>query len=81
MQTSEEGTPDPIGRARSWDFCFDYFQSHPEPTQDMERSCLQLGYYLASWGMLRGSSYLFRSTNLRHYMEAVEIIERHNPVL
>lgn len=47
----------------------------------MESSCLQLGYYLASWGMLRGSSYLFRRTNLRHYVDAVEVIERHNPLL
>lgn len=26
-------------------------------------SCLQLGYYLASWGMLRGSTYLFAEAN------------------
>lgn len=42
-------------RERSWDFCFTYFQDNPHPTQNMETSCLQLGYYLASWGMLRGS--------------------------
>jgi hypothetical protein len=47
----------------------------------MEVSCLQLGYYLASWGMLRGSSYLFRETNARHYQEAIEVIERHNAAM
>lgn len=45
----------------------------------MELSCLQLGYYLASWGMLRGSSYLFRETNARHYQPTIEVIERYNP--
>lgn len=70
-----------LRRERSWDFCFSYFQAHPEPTRHMETSCLQLGYYLASWGMLRGSSFLFRRTNLLHYKETVRIIERYNPAL
>lgn len=67
------------GRERSWDFCFNHFQLHDEPSQEMELSCLQLGYYLASWGMLRGSSYLFRETNARHYRPTIAIIERYNP--
>lgn len=71
--------PQEYRRERSWDFCFNYFQSNPEPTQNMELSCLQLGYYLASWGMLRGSSYLFRETNARHYRPTIEVIERFNP--
>lgn len=66
-------------RERSWDFCFNYFQDNSEPTRNMELSCLQLGYYLASWGMLRGSAFLFRETNARHYQATVEIIERYNP--
>lgn len=45
----------------------------------MELSCLQLGYYLASWGMLRGSTYLFRETNARHYQATIAVIERYNP--
>lgn len=50
----------------SFDYCFNYFQSfrdsgrvsdifHPD---HVEQSCLQIGFYLASWGMLRGSSFL-----------------------
>jgi hypothetical protein len=66
-------------RTRSWDFCFNHFQSNPRPTDDIQLSCLQLGYYLASWGMLRGSSYLFTSTNARHYSDAIRVIEKHNP--
>lgn len=54
LDVSEGEKPDINSRSRSWDYCYNYFQDHPEPTQDLERSCLQLGYYLASWGMLRG---------------------------
>ena len=50
----------------SFDYCFNYFQSfrnqgriskicHPE---NLQQSCLQISFYLASWGMLRGSSFL-----------------------
>lgn len=66
-------------RERSWDFCFNYFQSADRPTESMELSCLHLGYYLASWGMLRGSSFLFRETNLGHYQRVIEVIEYHRP--
>lgn len=65
-------------RERSWDLCFSYFRAHPRSTETMETSCLHLGYYLASWGMLRGSSFLFRETNLLHYQRAIEVIEKHD---
>jgi len=56
----------PGERYASFDYCFNYFQAfrdedrvddicHPK---DIQQSCLQLGFYLASWGMLRGSSFL-----------------------
>lgn len=81
LRVQTGGSKRPSGRERSWDFCFNYFQAHPEPTQDLELSCLQLGYYLASWGMLRGSSWLQRSTNASHYRATIEAIEQINPVL
>lgn len=68
-------------RERSWDFCFNYFQSTDRPTESLELSCLHLGYYLASWGMLRGSSFLFRETNLGHYQPVIEVIEHHRPAM
>lgn len=63
-------------RERSWDLCYSHFQDHPEPTQVMETSCLHLGYYLASWGMLRGSSFLFHETNALHYQAVIGVIEK-----
>lgn len=68
-------------RERSWDFCYDYFHSTDSPTDAMELSSLHLGYYLASWGMMRGSSFLFNNTNLCHYRKTIEIIEELNEMM
>lgn len=69
------------GRELSWEYCFSYFQTFPKPTEQMELSCLQLGYYLASWGMLRGSAYIAQHANVKHFTDAVELIEKHNPAM
>ncbi len=73
------GTRGPTLRYTSFDYCFNYFQSHrTDPAQllapgKLETSCLQLGFYLASWGMLRGSSaMLWRSS--RHLVPLVELL-------
>ena len=66
-------------REWSWDFCINYFSATDDPTAEMEKSCLQLGYYLASWGMLRGSSWLFRNAHSRHYIATIEAIAHHSP--
>lgn len=79
LRSSDGQAKEEYRRERSWDFCFNHFQENLAPTRTMEHSCLQLGYYLASWGMLRGSSYLFRETNARHYQPTIEVIERYNP--
>ena len=53
-------------RDASFDFCYYYFRSRSknptEITGDLERSCLNLGFYLASFGMYqRGAALLQRS--------------------
>lgn len=70
---------DPSARYTSFDYCFNHFQQHRaevkawgEPT-GMEVSCLQLGFYLASWGMLRGSAELLQRS-ARHLVPLVETI-------
>lgn len=51
----------PCKRYTSYDYCFVYFQTHRGKLEDnIEISCLQLWSYLASWGMLRGSSQLLQ---------------------
>lgn len=69
------------GRERSWDFCYSYFQENQHPTDAMDMSCLHLWSYLGSWGMLRGSSWLFKNANALHLKSAVDVIEKYNPHL
>ena len=55
---------DQYSRYASFDYCYNYF--HPssgnELVDDMEKSCLALGFYLASWGMFRGSSFMLEKS-------------------
>jgi hypothetical protein len=81
LNVADGEQPSTTSRSRSWDYCYNYFQTAEKPTQDLERSCLQLGYYLASWGMLRGSTFLFTSTNVLHYAKVIQVIEELNPTM
>ena len=72
----------PNFRYASFDYCYNYFQEFREQNrigelsndQNIQISCLQLGYYLASWGMLRGSAFLLTSVSLPIYKEIIKII-------
>lgn len=68
-------------RERSYDHCYNYFRSMPRPTDDIEKSCAVLGFYLASWGMYRGSSYLFKQTNSTRFLPVIRYIEDHRETL
>jgi len=60
-------------RYASFDYCYNYF--HPKNkndiTLDMEKSCLSLGFYLASWGMYRGSSFMLNKSS-KNFEELIE---------
>ncbi len=65
---------DPHHRYRSWEHCYSFFkrQSGAKIIEDRETAALQLAFYLASWGMYRGSSFL-----LQHlYTVHLGVIER-----
>jgi len=49
-------------RYASFDYCFNYFRTTEDLKKDVEKSCLTLGFYLASWGMFRGSSFLVQKS-------------------
>ena len=53
-------TNDPHHRYRSWDHCYSYFQSLATSStqRDIDLASLHLAFYLASWGMYRGSSFI-----------------------
>lgn len=62
-------------RYRSFDYCYNYFKNTSDLNADMEKSCLTLGFYLASWGMYRGSSFMLQ-TNLNQYIETVKYLNK-----
>lgn len=55
-------------RYRSWEHCYGYFQRTTPGglTADRDQAALQLGFYLASWGMYRGSSFLLQHAYTVH---------------
>lgn len=65
----------PDDRYISFDYCYNYFsKSTPDIlTKDTEKSCLMLGFYLASWGMFRGSSFLLQKS-IKHFQPTIEYI-------
>jgi hypothetical protein len=65
----------PHHRYASFDYCYNYFQGNrnKDLTADMEKACLELAFYLASWGMLRGSSQLLQKS-ARNFKKTIEYI-------
>jgi len=65
-------------RYRSWEHCYRYFrQARSEGlTADRGNAALQLAFYLASWGMYRGSSFLLQHTYTVHRSVIDVIAER-----
>ena len=65
----------PDHRYSSFDFCYNYFRSNDcnAIVDDMEKSCAILGFYLASWGMMRGSSFLLQKS-YRYFTALIEWI-------
>lgn len=63
----------PEDRYTSFDYCYNYFRTTNDLTADIEKSCLTLGFYLASWGMFRGSSFLLQKS-VKHFQPTIEYI-------
>jgi hypothetical protein len=61
------GAREPTARYTSFDHCFNFFQSHHVSNklpqllegENLMQACLQLGFYLASWGMLFEGQLIF----------------------
>ena len=60
-------------RYKSWEHCYNAFDNKNESNNNLS---LNLGFYLASWGMYRGSSGLLWK-DYKIHNEAVEIIKKH----
>ena len=78
----------PDERYASFDFCYNYFYSFYKRNKldelanekNFQMSCLQLGFYLASWGMIRGSSFLLEKS-VKYYENLIIAISKMNPKL
>ncbi|MFI8577552.1 hypothetical protein ACIGEL_17715 [Rossellomorea aquimaris] len=77
----QETTQDPHHRFKSWEHCYRFFFRHHQHLENedlADQSCLQLAFYLASWGMLRGSSFLLFKDYKVHQYFIREVVR--NPV-
>lgn len=65
-------------RYKSWEYCYKFFQNNREKIEKhnedvLDLASLHLSFYLASWGMYRGSSFLLQ-TDYTVHKEAIKII-------
>ncbi|MCX6822254.1 MAG: hypothetical protein NTW30_05770 [Candidatus Aenigmarchaeota archaeon] len=73
----------PLERYASFDYCYNYFQSFKDHNvieelcndDNIEDSCLQLSFYLASWGMYRGSAFVLQKSSKFYEQLIKNIIE------
>ena len=69
----EDARRDENGRSRSWEHCYRVFRdARTDPSPDRDYLSLHLAFYLASWGMYRGSSFLLQ----KDYKVLVPIVEK-----
>jgi len=60
-------------RYLSWEHCYDYFG---QDQIDIDKACLHMAFYLASWGMYRGSSFLLWKDYLIHKEVVMRLLEK-----
>ncbi len=68
----EDARANENGRSRSWEHCYRVFRdARTDPAPDCDYLSLHLAFYLASWGMYRGSSFLLQ----KDYKVLVPVVE------
>ena len=66
---------DEYGRYRSWEHCYSHFmKARGQNDIDYDYLSLQLSFYLASWGMYRGSSFLLQKDYRVHIPVVKELL-------
>ncbi|MDD5890435.1 MAG: hypothetical protein PUC69_07500 [Ruminococcus sp.] len=68
---------DKNGRYRSWEHCYSHFiKARGSKEIDYDYLSLQLAFYLASWGMYRGSSFLLQKDYKVHIPVVKELLSK-----
>lgn len=79
-----ETVEDPHGRYLSWQYCYNAFTTNRGNSDEsaLDYLSLHLAFYLASWGMYRGSSFLLQK-DYKVHIPVVKIImeERYNTLV
>lgn len=62
-------------RYKSWEHCYKTFgdSKNKNDSETIDYLCLNLGFYLASWGMYRGSSFLLQKDYKVHRAAVIEM--------
>jgi len=63
-------------RGKSWEYCYTFFRNYKKfrgNNEFLDHAALHLGFFLASWGMLRGSSFLLQK-DYKFYIPIVKIL-------
>ena len=64
------------GRSRSWEHCYRVFRdARADPSPDYDYLSLHLAFYLASWGMYRGSCFILQKDYKVHTPIVEEILK------
>lgn len=68
-------------RYSSFDYCYNHFRANHGGNllADKEKSSAILGFYLASWGMMRGSSFLLQKS-YKYFIPLIEYVADSNAV-
>lgn len=71
----DEVLRDEHARYLSWEHCYGFFQKNrTDPSEEqLDLMCLHLAWYLASWGMLRGSAFLLQK-DYRVHLPIVKLL-------
>ncbi len=74
----KRATNDKYPRLRAWEFLWDHIQSIRTwegiaNQKNIEKSALHLGFYLANWGMFRGSSELL-NVNIKFFEDLIGVL-------
>lgn len=79
----DELKKDPNARYRSWEHCYsNFYHARGKADVDMDYLSLQLAFYLASWGMYRGSSFLLQKDYKIHIPVIKELLkEKYDPLM
>ncbi len=82
MDFYNEFKTDPNGRYRSWEHCYiEFYKARNTSNINVDFLSLQLAFYLASWGMYRGSSFLLQKDYKVHIPVVEEILkEKYTPL-